>query len=97
MDVELAVDAMDLAKHIGEVILLSGDGGFRPLVEAVQRRGVRVTVVSSTTTQPPMIADELRRQADTFIDLDTLRTKIGRGRSTRSVVREPRSQAPQFR
>jgi len=47
-------------------------------VKAVQRRGVRVTVISTITTQPPMIADELRRQADTFIDLKTLQTKIGR-------------------
>jgi uncharacterized LabA/DUF88 family protein len=97
MDVELAVNAMDLANHVDEMILFSGDGDFRSLVEAIQRRGVRVTVVSSTTTQPPMIADELRRQADTFIDLDTLRSKIGRDPSARSVAREPRSQAPQFR
>src|ERR1700752_601325 len=73
MDVELAVHAMDLAGHIDEMVLFSGDGDFRPLVEAVQRRGVRVTVLSSITSQPPMIADELRRQADVFIDLRELR------------------------
>jgi uncharacterized LabA/DUF88 family protein len=75
-------------------VLFSGDGDFRSLVEAMQRRGVRVTVISTIATQPPMIADELRRQADVFTDLTELRTKIGRDPSTRSVAREPPSQAP---
>ena len=47
MDVELAVDAMELARHIDRMILFSGDGDFRSLVEAVQRRGVHVTVIST--------------------------------------------------
>jgi uncharacterized LabA/DUF88 family protein len=64
MDIELAVDAMELAQHIDQMVLFSGDGDFRSLVEAMQRRGVRVTVVSTISSQPPMIADELRRQAD---------------------------------
>ena len=66
MDIELAVDAMELAPHIDHMVLFSGDGDFRSLVEAVQRRGVRVTVISTISTQPPMVADELRRQADIF-------------------------------
>jgi uncharacterized LabA/DUF88 family protein len=78
MDIELAVDAMELAGHIDQMILFSGDGDFRSLVEAVQRRGVRVTVVSTLATQPPMIADELRRQADVFIDLADLQSRLGR-------------------
>ena len=69
MDIELAVDAMELAPHIDHMVLFSGDGDFRSLVEAVQRRGVRVTVISTISTQPPMVADELRRQADIFIDI----------------------------
>ena len=89
MHVELAVDAMDLARHIDEIILFSGDGDFRSLVQAIQRRGVRVTVIS--TSQPPMIADELRRQADVFIDLVTLRSAIGRD-ADRQTSREPGSQ-----
>jgi uncharacterized LabA/DUF88 family protein len=97
MDVELAINAMELAGHIDEMVLFSGDGDFRSLVEAVQRRGVRVTVVSSIATQPAMVADELRRQADVFIDLKDLQSKIGREPSTRSVAREPRYQAPQVR
>jgi uncharacterized LabA/DUF88 family protein len=94
MDVELAINAMELAKHIDEMVLFSGDGDFRSLVEAMQRRGVRVTVASTIATQPAMIADELRRQADVFIDLKNLQAKIARDLSTRSVAREPRSQAP---
>jgi uncharacterized LabA/DUF88 family protein len=90
MDIELAVDAMELAEHLDEMVLFSGDGDFRPLVEAVQRRGVRVTVVSSIASHPPMIADELRRQADVFIDLVTLQAKVGRDPSERPAPREPR-------
>jgi len=78
MDIELAVDAMEIAGHIDHMVLFSGDGDFRSLVESVQRRGVRVTVISTVTTQPPMVADELRRQADEFIDLAHLIQRIGR-------------------
>jgi uncharacterized LabA/DUF88 family protein len=75
---ELVVDAFALSKHIDHMVLFSGDGDFRPLVEAVQRRGVHVTVISTMSTQPPMIADELRRQADVFTDLVALKSKISR-------------------
>ena len=87
LNVELAINAMELAEHINEMVLFSGDGDFRSLVEAVQRRGVCVTVISTIATQPPMIADELRRQADVFIDLKDLQAKIGREPSMRSVAR----------
>lgn len=83
MDIELAVDAMEMAEHLDHIILFSGDGDFRSLVEAVQRKGVRVSVVSTNSTQPAMIADELRRQADEFIDLMSLAPKIGRDPSER--------------
>ena len=83
MDIELTVDAMELAERIDEMVLFSGGGDFRPLVEAMQRRGVRVTVVSTTSTQPPMIADELRRQSDLFTDLIELRPLIARELPTR--------------
>lgn len=78
MDIELAVDAMELADRMDHMVLFSGDGDFRPLVESVQRKGVRVSVVSTIRSQPPMIADDLRRQADNFIELDELRDVIGR-------------------
>ena len=87
MDIELAVDAMELAGHIDQMILFSGDGDFRSLVAAVQRRGVRVTVVSTIATQPPMIADDLRRQADVFTDLRELQAKIERDPSERGAPR----------
>jgi uncharacterized LabA/DUF88 family protein len=90
MDVELAVNALELAPHLDEMVLFSGDGDFRSLVEAVQRRGVHVTVVSTISSQPPMIADELRRQADVFTDLMELKSKIGRDPSERPSPREPR-------
>jgi uncharacterized LabA/DUF88 family protein len=82
MDVEIAVDAMEFAEKVGEVILFSGDGDFRAVIEALQRRGVKVTVVSSIVTRPPMCADELRRQTDVFVDLTDLRMKISRGART---------------
>ena len=78
MDIELAVDALDLAKHVDQIVLFSGDGDFRSLVEALQRHGVHVTVVSTMLSQPPIVADELRRQADVFTDLVELRSKISR-------------------
>jgi uncharacterized LabA/DUF88 family protein len=86
LDIELVVDAMEIACHVDEIILFSGDGGFRSLVEALQRRGVRVTVVSTITCQPPMIADELRRQADSFVDLRELRASVGRDPAQRSAA-----------
>jgi uncharacterized LabA/DUF88 family protein len=84
MDIELAVHVMEMAEHIDHLVLFSGDGDFRSLVEAVQRKGRKVTVVSTLTTQPPMIADELRRQADFFLDLATLQSKVGRDPSERA-------------
>ena len=78
MDIELCVDAMELAPHVDHIVLFSGDGDYRPLVESLQRKGVRVSVVSTIRSQPPMISDELRRQADNFIELDKLRSVIGR-------------------
>lgn len=87
MDIELAVDAMELAPRVDHIVLFSGDGDFRPLVASLQRQGVRVSVVSTIRSQPPMIADDLRRQADNFIDLDDLKDVIGRPpRESRDVV-----------
>ena len=83
MDIELAVDAMELVESVNHVVLFSGDGDFRSLVEALQRKGRKVSVVSTLKTQPPMIADDLRRQADHFIDLASLANKIGRDPSER--------------
>ncbi|MBI5322993.1 NYN domain-containing protein [Bradyrhizobium sp.] len=90
MDIELAVDAMEIAPFVDEIFLFSGDGDFRSLVEALQRRGVRVTVVSTIACQPPMIADELRRQADSFIDLQELRARVGRDPAERPAPRDVR-------
>lgn len=78
MDIELAVDMMEMADRLDHVVLFSGDGDFRSLIEAVQRRGVRATVISSIRSSPPMIADELRRQADNFIDLGDLQSSVER-------------------
>lgn len=78
MDIELAVDAMEMADRIDHMVLFSGDGDFKPLIAAMQRKGVRVSVVSTIRSQPPMIADELRRQADNFIELEELKDVVGR-------------------
>ena len=84
MDIELAVAAMEMADRIDHMVLFSGDGDFRSLVEAVQRKGVRVSVVSTVATQPAMVADELRRQADDFVDLLSLAPRIGRDPAERA-------------
>src|SRR5262245_14039855 len=99
MDIELAVDAMETAGSIEHMALFSGDGAFRSRVGAVQRRGVRVPVVSTISTQPPMVAAELRRQADIFLDIVELQPKIGRDPAERAAreAREPRERhTPQF-
>jgi len=78
MDVEIAVDMLNLSKHVDRIVLFSGDGDLTRLVEAVQENGVRVSVVSTVKTSPPLIADELRRAADTFIELADLAELVGR-------------------
>jgi len=78
MDIEIAVDMMEMAPHLDHMVLFSGDGDFRRLVQAVQQKGVRVTVVSTMKSQPPMASDDLRRQADAFVDLADLSSIIGR-------------------
>ncbi|MEM9999998.1 MAG: NYN domain-containing protein [Pseudomonadota bacterium] len=87
MDIELAVDAMEIIETIDHAVLFSGDGDFRSLVAALQRKGRKVSVVSSMETSPPMIADDLRRQADHFIELTTLKAQIGRDPSERANQR----------
>ena len=83
MDIELAIDAMEQSDVVDHLVIFSGDGDFTSLVEALQRKGRKVTVVSSLSSQPPMIADDLRRQADYFIDLTSLKSEIGRDASER--------------
>ncbi|HYZ33935.1 MAG TPA: NYN domain-containing protein, partial [Crenalkalicoccus sp.] len=89
VDIEMAVDVLELAPYLDHVVIFSGDGDLRRLVEAVQRRGVRVTLVSTIRAQPAMIADELRRQADTFLDL----ADLGEHFTRRQVEPRPRAGA----
>lgn len=87
MDIELTVDALELAEYVDHYVIFSGDGDFRTLVEALQRRGRKVSVVSTMASQPPMISDDLRRQADNFIDLMSLKGELGREPSERPARR----------
>jgi uncharacterized LabA/DUF88 family protein len=82
MDIELAVDAMRLSENLDHIVIFSGDGDFRSLVAALQQKGKRVSVISTLQTQPPMVADELRRQADQFIDLADLEDQVGRSQGS---------------
>ncbi|MDE2166686.1 MAG: NYN domain-containing protein [Alphaproteobacteria bacterium] len=84
MDIELAIDVMEMAQYLDHIVLFSGDGDFRRLVDAVQKKGVRVTVVSTIRSTPPMVADELRRQADMFLELQDLAPQIMRHREDAS-------------
>jgi uncharacterized LabA/DUF88 family protein len=96
MDIELAVDAMRLADSLDHIVLFSGDGDFRSLVAALQQKGKRVSVISTLQTQPPMVADELRRQADQFIDIADIETLICRDAPavSRPAVRDAKAYAP---
>ena len=93
MDVEIAVDMMEMSAHADHMVLFSGDGDFRVLLEAVQRRGSRVTVVSTVKSQPPMASDDIRRQADSFIDLADLADLIGRPSRLPRFLQESRMDA----
>ena len=94
MDIELAIDVLEMSDKLDHVVLFSGDGDFRRLVEAVQRRGVRVSVVSTVRSQPPMVADELRRQADVFVELEELSPVIARQHAPRGAAASASSPAP---
>lgn len=83
ISVDLAVDMLEIAGKVDHIVLFSGDGSYRSLIEAVQRRGARVTVISTVSNNTAIIADELRRQADSFVDLKALRGDIARERSHR--------------
>ena len=88
MDIELAIDAIEMSENLDHIILFSGDGDFRHLVEVLQKRGKRVTVVSTISVQPAMIADELRRQADEFVDLTSLKLEVARAGASRPPQRD---------
>jgi uncharacterized LabA/DUF88 family protein len=85
MDTEIDGDIMEMCRHVEHVVLCSGDGDFRRLIEAVQRQGCKMSIVSTLHTSPPMVADELRRQADFFIDLQDLEADIARVNAPRSA------------
>ena len=88
MDVEIAVDLMQATTFIDHAFLFSGDGDFRAVIEAVQRRGMRVSVVSTIKSNPPMASDDVRRAADNFVDLVDLAHLIGRPPRERSEGRQ---------
>jgi len=90
MKIEMAVDMLEMASHADHIVLFSGDGDFCRLVEAVQAKGARVTVVSTVKSQPPQASDDLRRQCDDFVDLNDLAAIVGRPR------REATSTLPRF-
>ena len=85
MDIEIAIDMMEMADKLDHMVLFSGDGDFRRLVEAVQNKGARVTVISTVKSSPPMCADELRRQSDQFVDIVDLKDHIGRDHGSEDI------------
>ena len=80
MEIELIVDALETAPHLDHIVLFSGNGDFCRPVASLQRSGKLVSVVSTLLSEPPMVSDDLRRQADRFIELDDLRRWIRRER-----------------
>lgn len=85
MNVEMAVDAVSMAQHIDHLVLFTGDGEMRAAVEAAQKLGVRVSVCSSMKTTPTMASDDLRRQANSFIEFDDLRSEVSREQKLEKV------------
>lgn len=78
MDCEITVEMMLLKDSVTHMVLFSGDGDFCHLVRTLQAHGVRVTVVSSKQTQPPMVSNDLRKVCDQFIDLADMRGEFCR-------------------
>jgi uncharacterized LabA/DUF88 family protein len=95
--IELAVEALEIVACVDHIFLFSGDGDYRKLIEALQRRGARATVVSSIRTKPAVIAEELRRQADAFLDLADLRSSIERITPTLERRKHTADRAPEGR
>ena len=88
MDVEIAIDLLEAAAFTDHAFLFSGDGDFVPAVAAAKRAGMRVTVVSTIKSAPPMAADEIRRAADNFLDLADLMALLGRSPRERAHAEE---------
>lgn len=76
MSIELAVDVLELAPHLDTIVLITGDDAFKPLVAAVQARGITVSVVSTLKSKPAMVGNALRRQADEFIEIVSMLPRI---------------------
>jgi uncharacterized LabA/DUF88 family protein len=72
LNVEIAVDMLNLAPYYNTAVLVSGDGDLAYAVNAVSRMGVRVEVVSLRT----MTSESLIDVADCFIDLDSIKKQI---------------------
>ena len=89
LEVHIAVEAMEIADRVDHIVLFAGDGDFRPLLAALQRRGVRVTVVSTIRSQPALVSDDLRRQADAFVELADLQALIARPQRDPAESPEP--------
>lgn len=96
MDIQFAIDVLEMAEKVDHIIIFSGDGEFRSLVEACQRKGVRVSIVSTMRSSPPMVADELRRQADHFIELSDLAPLISRAPGVQHQQAAQHEPAPIF-
>jgi uncharacterized LabA/DUF88 family protein len=88
LDVELAVNVMQFSGALDHIVLAAGNGAFRSLVAALQDCGKRVSVLSTLAIKPVIIDDDLRRQADHFIDLADLEMDICRVAARRSLVRD---------
>jgi uncharacterized LabA/DUF88 family protein len=73
---EFAIDAVEQAQHLDELVIMSGDAMARRVVDWVQRKGVRVTIIAAQ--KHGLIADRLRRQCDVFVDLGAVAARTER-------------------
>lgn len=94
MRVELAVDALEFSQMADHVVLFSSDSAYCHLVATLQRRGKRVSIVSTLANNGAAVADDLRRQADQFIDLVDIAPSIRRKIKDRAEPTSARTPAP---
>jgi len=71
-DVGIAMDIMRVAAKLDTVVLVSGDGDFKDLLEHVKSLGCRAEVIAFGKSS----SNKLVEIADDFIDLDAIRHKV---------------------
>jgi len=83
LDMQMALDVIEMSEHLDTVVLCTGDGDFRPLVDALVRKGKHVEVCGLRE----MTSTDLIAGSDVYIDLDSLKNQVALEQLTQREVR----------